>query len=504
MRSILRLAPAAAVACALAAPAGASASPYSDSVLADGPLAYYRLSEPAGAPTAADASPSGAIGTYVGGKADIAGPFTDAGQAAALGGASPSITAILPGAAAAVELWVKPTVNVNGRQQSIVTVGDPGPAGDGFAIGIGAHKKIVLVSHGVQTSSKINLPTRWTMVDVSWDAATKKVTFRASGGAINKTWKLRSDLPAQSNLALTIGGATFSGSTTFQGSVDEIALFDAAHVPSLDDIKGRYATTHLPILVSAPTISGTPDVGQALNVTAGTWNYNGGTLAAGYPSYQWERCNDVDCIDIAGATAPSYTVTADDAGFQIDVEETVATQYGSAFADSDPVTIPGTPGPLDPGDPGAGGGTGGGTGSGGTDTSGGSTTTTSSTTTSTSVTGTASVLGVDVTSGQCGRLTVLPKPKRLRLGKVRATLSLTTRPGGRSPFKFALKAKKGTLRSVSYKLDGKRVRSSRKAPFRATIVTTSLKPGKHTVRVRITPRKGKSRTITLRLQLGGC
>src|ERR671931_2353444 len=88
MRSILRLAPAAAVACALAAPAGASADTYAGSVVADGPLAYYRLSEAGGATSAATATGT-ATGTYVPSKTDkAAGPFAEAANAATFGAAA--------------------------------------------------------------------------------------------------------------------------------------------------------------------------------------------------------------------------------------------------------------------------------------------------------------------------------------------------------------------------------------------------------------------------------
>ena len=65
MRPLIRFAPAAAVALALAAPAAAQAavpgSPYSTAVLNDHPSAYYGLDETSGT-TATDASPNHADG----------------------------------------------------------------------------------------------------------------------------------------------------------------------------------------------------------------------------------------------------------------------------------------------------------------------------------------------------------------------------------------------------------------------------------------------------------
>jgi hypothetical protein len=60
-----------------------------------------------------------------------------------------------------------------------------------------------------------------------------------------------------------------------------------------------------------PAISGTPTPGQALQVSPGTWSQPPSAYV-----YQWQRCNPNGrlCAPIAGATAPSYTVTAADSG----------------------------------------------------------------------------------------------------------------------------------------------------------------------------------------------
>jgi hypothetical protein len=60
-----------------------------------------------------------------------------------------------------------------------------------------------------------------------------------------------------------------------------------------------------------PVITGTPAVAQQLTVGNGTWTSTPSAFA-----YAWFRCNASGrlCVQIAGATASAYTVTAVDAG----------------------------------------------------------------------------------------------------------------------------------------------------------------------------------------------
>ncbi|MDX6276480.1 MAG: hypothetical protein QOJ72_608, partial [Nocardioidaceae bacterium] len=97
-----------------------------------------------------------------------------------------------------------------------------------------------------------------------------------------------------------------------------------------------------------PTVNGTPAVGHTLGVSTGNWSPSGLTFA-----YQWK----VDGVDVAGATASSFPLTADYLGKIVSVSvtgsktgynpatataSTTAVQPG-AVADNTPPTINGTP-----------------------------------------------------------------------------------------------------------------------------------------------------------------
>jgi hypothetical protein len=76
---------------------------------------------------------------------------------------------------------------------------------------------------------------------------------------------------------------------------------------------------------AAPQVSGTPQVGQTLSVSTGTWS---GTATI---TYQWQRCTSTDpttCSDLSGATASQYVVTSADLGDYLDVVVTATNNAG--------------------------------------------------------------------------------------------------------------------------------------------------------------------------------
>jgi hypothetical protein len=92
-----------------------------------------------------------------------------------------------------------------------------------------------------------------------------------------------------------------------------------------------------PAPLTPPSISGTPQEGQTLQASSGTWS---GTTPLSY-RYQWSRCNSTggSCSAVAGATSTTYSLTANDVGATMVVQVTASNTAGSASAVSAPTSV---------------------------------------------------------------------------------------------------------------------------------------------------------------------
>ena len=87
------------------------------------------------------------------------------------------------------------------------------------------------------------------------------------------------------------------------------------------------ANHYRPVNTALPAISGTPQQGQALTATPGTWTKSHISYA-----YQWQDCTSTVCINITGATASTYALQSGDVGQKIDVVVTATNPGGSTSA----------------------------------------------------------------------------------------------------------------------------------------------------------------------------
>jgi Ca2+-binding RTX toxin-like protein len=112
------------------------------------------------------------------------------------------------------------------------------------------------------------------------------------------------------------------------GGADEDS--DAAFADPADTLSVR---AEPPFNTSPPTISGTPQQGQTLIATSGTWLGSPTAFA-----YSWFRCNleGDNCLEVSGATASSYLLTAGDVGARMRAGVEAMNPGGSDFAFSDP------------------------------------------------------------------------------------------------------------------------------------------------------------------------
>jgi hypothetical protein len=101
---------------------------------------------------------------------------------------------------------------------------------------------------------------------------------------------------------------------------------------------------YAPTNSAAPTIGGTPQVGQTLTASNGTWNSDTTPTF----TYQWQRCDTAgnNCAAITGARAQTYTVTSDDENKTLRVVVTATNSSGSGSATSGQTAVVSQPGPA--------------------------------------------------------------------------------------------------------------------------------------------------------------
>jgi hypothetical protein len=122
------------------------------------------------------------------------------------------------------------------------------------------------------------------------------------------------------------GGYTLRVVVTVKNSLGSTTTASALTLPV-----GVAALPAPPANTAPPTISGTPQDGQTLSATTGTWS--------GSPSsygYQWQRCDSsgAACSSVAGATTATYALTSADVGATMRVVVTATNVAGSASASS--------------------------------------------------------------------------------------------------------------------------------------------------------------------------
>ena len=99
---------------------------------------------------------------------------------------------------------------------------------------------------------------------------------------------------------------------------------------------GTAAVVVAPVNTSLPAITGTPQVGQPLTASDGTWSNSPTSFA-----YVWLRCNGGGnaCVSVANGTQKTYTAVGADVGRTLRVRVTATNADGSASAQSDHTAV---------------------------------------------------------------------------------------------------------------------------------------------------------------------
>lgn len=107
-------------------------------------------------------------------------------------------------------------------------------------------------------------------------------------------------------------------------------LTRSAAAPVISTLASRIRNSLLPVDLTAPSITGTPQQGQTLSASNGTWS----SFTSDPPNYtiEWDRCDTTgaNCTPIPGATATTYTPTSDDVGSTMQVKVTATNDAGTS------------------------------------------------------------------------------------------------------------------------------------------------------------------------------
>jgi Ig domain of plant-specific actin-binding protein len=133
--------------------------------------------------------------------------------------------------------------------------------------------------------------------------------------------------------------------------------------PASTDVTEPVVVDTAPTATGVPTLSGTAQVGAALQTSNGTWS---GTAPMS-TTIQWSRCasNGSGCVALGGATGVSYTPVQADVGSTLRASVTATNGGGSASSTSAPSSVV-VAAPSGGGGGGSGGGGGGGSSTSGT------------------------------------------------------------------------------------------------------------------------------------------
>jgi serine protease AprX len=118
---------------------------------------------------------------------------------------------------------------------------------------------------------------------------------------------------------------------------DEVVALSESPEPLVITLDAPMTATDVPTNTQIPTIKGSPVAGTGLSADVGTWS---GTSPLTY-TLQWQRCaaTGLDCLEIAGANAVTYTPDAADVASTIRVLVLATGGEGSSMAVSAPTAV---------------------------------------------------------------------------------------------------------------------------------------------------------------------
>lgn len=116
-----------------------------------------------------------------------------------------------------------------------------------------------------------------------------------------------------------------------------VVLLVTSGIASGSSSSAQYEPGH-PVPTAAPAVSGTPQVGQTLTTTNGSWTADSNIKAY---AYGWGRCDTAgnNCVMIGGATSNTYKLTTDDQGHTIRSYVTATNANGTTTNNSNQTAV---------------------------------------------------------------------------------------------------------------------------------------------------------------------
>jgi hypothetical protein len=130
--------------------------------------------------------------------------------------------------------------------------------------------------------------------------------------------------------------ATYTPTGSITGhkvQVEVTAVNTAGSVAAASAVTGLILSA--PVNLTAPSITGTPTVGDTLTAANGSWSYS----PTGY-EYLWLDCNSsgTSCTEIPGATSATYVLSTADAGHTVEVMVAATNATGTSTLVASAVT----------------------------------------------------------------------------------------------------------------------------------------------------------------------
>ncbi len=325
----------------------ASSTSYRGAVQAAGPVAFWPLDD-SSLSTAFDVSENGNNGTYASGVTtgmlDQTGPTGSGGGSLSLDGSAGAYVlfpgSLLPSSSTAdtVEMWFK-TSSTNGiLMGSEYSLGPSQPSAwdPMLYVDSSGYLQSELWYDGALNTIISTAPVD----DGHWHEAVVTVT---TGGT--ETLMVDGNAEATGTLSsspspgyATIGAGSSQGDPsgnngweTFNGQIADVSIYRTALSQATVDAQYEEAVGNTPTNTASPAITGTPNIGDVLTASSGSWS---GSIPITY-TYQWQDCTtaaDTSCSNISGATSSTYTVQSADAGSFVAVKVTGTNSNGSASA----------------------------------------------------------------------------------------------------------------------------------------------------------------------------